>query len=78
MTKDERFLVELFKAAVASGDPEAPLNPQPIIKRLGYKELLIKDILKGLTKANFIKIEGPEELVVTEGGRALARSLLGQ
>ena len=78
MTKDERFLIELYKAAVASGNPDEAINPQPIIKRLGYKELLIKDIVKLLAKANFIKVYGPEEIVVTENGRNLARSLLGQ
>jgi hypothetical protein len=76
MTKDERLLVEFFKVAAASGNPDEGINPQPIIKRLGYKELLSKDILKGLAKANFIKIYGPEEIVVTPGGQTLARMLL--
>ncbi len=78
MTKDERFLLELFKAAEASGNPDEAVNPQPIIKRLGYKELLIKDIVKLLAKANFIKVYGPQEIVVTENGRNLAKSLLTQ
>jgi hypothetical protein len=75
MTKDERLLLEFYKAALASGDPEASINPKPIIQRLGYKELLVKDILKGLAKANFIKIFSPEEIVVTENGSKLARTL---
>ena len=76
MTKDERLLVELFRAAQASGDLEGLINPQEIAKKLGYREVLIKNILKGLRQANFIKIYNSEEVVVTEQGRALVDSLL--
>jgi Mn-dependent DtxR family transcriptional regulator len=73
MTKDERLLLELFKAAPRN--PNTPFNPKPVIKRLGYKEHIVKEIFKGLAKANLIKVFSPNEILVTEGGRALARSL---
>ena len=73
MTKDERLLLELFK--VAPRDVDLPFNPQPVIQRLGYKEHLVKEIFKGLVKANLIKIIAPDEILLTEGGRTLALTL---
>lgn len=76
MTKDERFLVELYRTLNSSGNLEAGINPQQLAKKLGYKELLTKDILKGLRQANFIIIDGPEEIAITQRGIDVARSLL--
>ncbi len=78
MTKDERFLIEIYKALQAAGNLEGSVNPQKIAKKLGFREVLLREIIKGLAKANFIKSYGPEEITLTEGGRALARSLLGK
>jgi len=76
MTKDERFLIELYRASQAAGSPDVEINPLPIAKKLGYKEHLTKELLKGLCKANLIKAYGPEEIVVTERGQEVARALL--
>jgi Mn-dependent DtxR family transcriptional regulator len=76
VTKDERLLIELFRAWEALKDPEASINPIPIAKRLGYKEIQTKEMLKGLRQANLIKIYSPEEIVLTERGCDVARSLL--
>lgn len=76
MTKDERFLIEIFRIFQANKDPETPINPLTIAKKLGYKENLTKEILKGLRLANLIKIYGPEEIILTERGHEVARSLL--
>jgi Mn-dependent DtxR family transcriptional regulator len=76
MTKDERFLIELYRAVIAAGDPEGSVNPKQIANKLGYKENLTKEILKGLRQANLVKIYSPEEVVLTERGLGVARSLL--
>jgi Mn-dependent DtxR family transcriptional regulator len=76
VTKDERFLIELYRFAAAHGDPEGVVNPVQIAQKLGYKEHLTKEILKGLRQANLIRIYGPEEILLTERGREVARSLL--
>jgi Mn-dependent DtxR family transcriptional regulator len=73
MTKDERFLIELYRALKGSN---RLINPLEIAKRLNYKENLTKNILKGLRQANLIKIYGPEEIELTERGIEVARSLL--
>jgi Mn-dependent DtxR family transcriptional regulator len=76
-TKDERFLIELYRAVLSSHDPEGSVNPIPIAKRLGYKENLTKNILKGLRQANLIVIYGPEEVLLTSRGVDVAHSLIG-
>lgn len=73
MTKDERFLIELYKTLAAGRET---VNPTAIAKKLGYKEVETREILKGLGQANLIKIYSPEELVLTERGIEVARSLL--
>jgi Mn-dependent DtxR family transcriptional regulator len=77
MTKDERFLIEIYKASQASKEPDEEINPVPIAKKLGYKEHLTKELLKGMRQANLIKIYSPEAIILTERGREVARSLLG-
>jgi Mn-dependent DtxR family transcriptional regulator len=77
MTKDERFLIEIYRASQLSAHEGKEINPIPLAQKLGYKELLLKNILKGLRQANLIKIYGPEEIVLTERGIAVACSLLG-
>ena len=73
MTKDERFLIEVYRAHLAG---QEEINPHLIAQKLGIKEIPTNEILKGLRQANFIKIYGPEEIVLTERGIELARSLL--
>ena len=74
MTKDERFLIELYRAAQAA---EVVVNPVPLAKKLGYKENLTKELLKGLRQANLVKIISPQEVELTERGVQVARALLG-
>jgi predicted transcriptional regulator len=76
MTKDERFLIELYRASLAAGDPEATIDPTKVAKKLGYNENLTKELLKGLCKANLVKTYSKEELIVTERGCEVARALL--
>lgn len=76
MTKDERFLIEIYRTIKASGNFNNSINPLQIAKKQGYKELLMKEILKGLRQANLIKIYGPEEITITERGIVVAQSLM--
>lgn len=78
MTKDERFLIELYHALKMSGDLENSINPMEVAKQHGYKELLAKNILKGLRQANLIKIYGPEEIIMTERGVLVVHALLNE
>ncbi len=78
MTKDERFLIDLYRALKASGKLENSINPMQMAQKRGYKELLAKNILKGLRQANLIKFLSPEEIVLTTRGIDVARDLLKQ
>ena len=76
MTKDERFLIEIFQAIQATPNAQGAADPRQIAKKLGYKEVLTYEIIKGLRKANFIKMNSEEQVVLTERGELLARTLL--
>ncbi|MCC5831451.1 MAG: hypothetical protein JJU12_00205 [Chlamydiales bacterium] len=74
MTKDERFLVELYKKL--KGDLESTCNPYLLGRELNYKEHLMKNILKGLMQANLVKRYSEEEIGLTKRGREVAESLM--
>jgi Mn-dependent DtxR family transcriptional regulator len=76
MTKDERFLLEILRASQALSEHDGCVNPLQIAKKLGYKENLTKEILKGLRQANLIKIFGTEEIALTDRGKEVASALL--
>lgn len=73
MTKDERFLMELYKQHEKKVEF---VDPKKIAEILGFKEHLTKNILKGLIQANLVKRYTPDEVALTERGREVARSLL--
>lgn len=75
MTKDERFLIALYKKIQTSPSDEW-INPHPIGKSLGYQDHLLNNILRGLAQANLIKQEGPEAVKLTTRGEAVVKSLL--
>jgi Mn-dependent DtxR family transcriptional regulator len=67
-TPDERFLIKLYKTALAHGDPQTPLDFRPIAKELGQKETAMKNIIKHLAQANLLKKVGEYEVHLTERG----------
>jgi DNA-binding MarR family transcriptional regulator len=73
MTKDERFLIELYRKL--RENPDGVCDPRLIAKELNYNERLMKNILKGLMQANLVKRYSDEEVGLTERGREVAESL---
>ncbi len=67
-TPDEKFLIRLYETALAKGDPCASIAFQPVARSLGQKETAIKNIIKHLAQANFVKKIGVESLALTELG----------
>jgi Mn-dependent DtxR family transcriptional regulator len=67
-TPDERFLIQLYKSAMASGDPHAVMDYRSIAKRIGQKETAIKNIIKHLAQANFVRKSGDTFIHLTERG----------
>lgn len=73
MTKDERFLIELYR--LLEGKSDRTIDPHRVAVVLGYKEHLMKNILKGLMQANLVKRYSPDEVGLTARGIDVARSL---
>lgn len=54
-TPDERFLIKFYEMAMAEGDPHAVLDYRRVAKAIGQKETAVKNIVKHLAQANFLK-----------------------
>lgn len=67
-TPDERFLIKLYETALERGDPHAVVDYRDIAKSLGQKETAIKNIIKHLAQANFLKKETETTVFLTERG----------
>lgn len=68
MTKDERFLLELYLLKLSGVDS---IDPYELGKKLSYSERQTKNIINWLAQANFIKkIEN--EITITPHGETLA------
>lgn len=67
-TPDERFLLKLYQTAMENGDPHMPIDFRGIAKALGQKETAIKNIIKHLAQANFLKKNDDTTVFLTERG----------
>lgn len=67
-TPDERFLIKLYQTAMAGGDPHAIIDYRGIAKTLGQKETAMKNIIKHLAQANFLKKVDDTSVTLTERG----------
>ena len=67
-TPDEKFLIRLYQVATSQGDPCKPVDFLSVAKSLGQKETAIKNIIKHLAQANFVKKIGEDNLALTELG----------
>jgi Mn-dependent DtxR family transcriptional regulator len=68
-TPDERFLIQLYETASAAGNPFAEIDPLGIARAVGLKETALKNIVKHLAQANFVKKTDERTLCLTERGR---------
>jgi Mn-dependent DtxR family transcriptional regulator len=67
-TPDEKFLIRIYRVALEKGDPCKPVNFHAVARSLGQKETAIKNIIKHLAQANFVKKIDEDTLVLTELG----------
>lgn len=68
LTPDERFLLKLYETALAKGDPLQEMDSKLIAKEVGLKETALKNIVKHLAQANFIKKTDEKILYLTPHG----------
>jgi hypothetical protein len=76
-TKEEKFLIALYEAALAQGDLAAEIDRFEIGQKLGLHPRGINTICNILAQANFIKKRGDTFIVITENGKRLFEDLRG-
>lgn len=67
-TPDEKFLIRLYQVALTRGNPCSPIDFPSVARSLGLKETAIKNIIKHLAQANFLKKINDTTLSLTELG----------
>lgn len=67
-TPDERFLIKVYEKAMSEGDPHTFVDYRGVAKEQGIKETAIKNIIKHLAQANFIKKADESTIYLTERG----------
>ena len=72
MTKDERFLAEIYRLL---GDMEESVDPYQVGEKLGYSKHVTTNILQMLMQANFVKRYKPHQVTLTARGRQVAKSI---
>ncbi len=68
LTPDERFLLKLYELSNAKGGPFHKIASNRIAKEISQTETSVKNIVKLLAQANFIKKIGDTEVCLTEQG----------
>ena len=75
ITKEERYLLELYKQTKDDFDL---IDRYELGKSINHSERLVKNTVKLLTQMNFIKKSGKNDIYITKLGIELAESLLKQ
>lgn len=77
-TKDEQYVLWLYRLAKEAGDPEGAISRYLVGEKAGLHAKGVNAICKLLVQANFIRKAGEEEVYLTPHGIALAERLLGE
>jgi hypothetical protein len=75
-TKDELFLLELHRKALAQGDPFMEVDRYAIGKSIGQNDKGINTIARDLAQANFIKKGEEGAVFLTALGLRLVQQLI--
>ena len=67
-TPDEKFLIKLYKTAMENGDPFNEVDSRGVARAIGQKETAVKNIIKHLAQANFIKKIDDNTIYLTQHG----------
>lgn len=74
-TKDMKYVLALYEAAVEKGDAFMPVDRYLVGARVGIQRVAVNTICKLLVQANFIRKESEEEIYLTDHGLSLVRDL---
>lgn len=67
-TPDERFLIKLYELSNAKGGPFQTVETKYVAKGISQTETSVKNIVKLLAQANFIKKIGDTAVCLTQQG----------
>ena len=67
-TPDERLLLKLYQIAMDNGDPFTEIDLCSVTPLLGQKKIAVKNIIKLLAQANFIKKIDESTIHLTQHG----------
>jgi len=65
-TPDEKLLLEFYR--IAQGDLSYEIDMRAAARKIGLKETALKNIVKHLAQANFVKKVGETHVCLTEQG----------
>jgi len=68
-TIDERFLLKLYEIAMQKGGPLQEVRVRVIIDALHQKDTAMKNVIKHLAQANFVKKVGDTVIRLTQQGQ---------
>jgi Mn-dependent DtxR family transcriptional regulator len=68
LTPDERFLLKLYELSNKKGDPFQKVSCKLVAQGISQTETSVKNIVKLLAQANFIKKIGDTEVCLTQQG----------
>ena len=77
-TKDERFVLCAYEAAMRLGAADSTLDRYEVGKTAGLAKIAVDTICNLLAQANFIKKIGKVEIQLTPHGEKLAKQLTFQ
>ncbi len=75
-TPDERLMLKFYEIALSQGDLESPVNIRSAAQQLGQKEIALKNIVKHLAQANFLKKIDDSTIRLTKNGCAFVEDIL--
>lgn len=67
-TPDERLLIRLYEIAMENGDPFSHIDVRGAAASLGQKEIAVRNIVKLLAQANFVKKIDESTVYLTQHG----------
>jgi len=73
LTKDESFLIKLYEQAKDEGDLGLEVNCYSFGKKMVLTERVVKNIVRDLAQANFIKKVDQDTISLTQNGINLAQ-----
>ena len=78
MTKDEKFVLKLYKLAKEQGDPTTEIDRYLVGNSLGLHTKAVDSLVQNLMRSNFVRRRDENAIYLTEGGLALVQELSGR